>query len=37
MKGIVDAYLDPGQWLAERIDGRDNIPNKGCIELWKVY
>ena len=34
IKGIVDAYFDPGQWLAERIDGRDKIPNNGYIELW---
>lgn len=34
IKGIVDAYLDSGQWLAERIDGRDKIPNNGYIELW---
>lgn len=34
IKGIIDAYLDPGQWLAEKIDGNDKIPNNGYIELW---
>lgn len=36
IKGIVDAYLDPGGWLAERIDGVDRIPNNGYIELWGI-
>lgn len=34
IQGIVDAYLDPGGWLAERIDAADKIPNNGYIELW---
>lgn len=34
IKGIVEAYLDPGGWLAEKIDNSDKIPNNGYIELW---
>lgn len=34
IKGIVDAYVDPGQWLAEKIDGIDKISSNGYIELW---
>lgn len=34
IKGIIEAYIDPGQWLAERIDGNDKIPNNGYIEVW---
>ncbi len=34
IKGIIDAYIDPGQWLAERIDGNDRILNNGYIEAW---
>lgn len=34
VKGIVDAYFDPGAMLANAIDRRDLIPNNGYIELW---
>lgn len=37
VKGIIDTYIDPGQWLAERIDGNDRIPNNGYIEVWWAY
>lgn len=32
--GIVDAYVDPGSWLAEQVDANDKIPSNGYIELW---
>ncbi|MDK2902437.1 MAG: hypothetical protein PWQ93_356 [Clostridiales bacterium] len=34
ISGIVNVYLDPGGWLAERIDAVDKIPNNGYIEAW---
>jgi hypothetical protein len=31
---IVDTYLDPGTFLARRLDSVDADPNSGYIELW---